>query len=195
MCIRDRFRTEVTDKVNQQNTELKETIKQQINGVSGKLDQQKSEVELLLENYEERNDRQLAEVKMNIETMEKRLDRMETEHQSLNEAVEEKLVENKQEVMEHVTRQLTRHKQDVTSNIQSMEHQLNNNNTKIEDTVVQLVLRVNEMEQNGNQTCVIREDRNTNHEVPHMKGYIRNPMEYLNRMQEYLQSAKENRWE
>ena len=109
--------------------------------------------------------------------------------------MEEKLGETKQDVMEHMTRELTKHKQEVTSNIQSMEHQLDNKNTKIEDTMVQLVLRVNEIEQNGNQTCVIREDKNTNHEVPHMKGYIRNPMEYLNRMQEYLHSTKENRWE
>ena len=54
-----------------------------------------------------------------------------------------------------------------------MGQQLDSNNTKIEDTMEQLVVRVNEIEQNGNQTCVIREDKNISHEVPHMKGYIK----------------------
>ena len=47
----------------------------------------------------------------------------------------------------------------------------------------------------SNQTCIIREDKNISHEVPHMKVYIKNPMEYSNRMKEYLHSTKENRWE
>ena len=139
----------------QNNEELKETIQQQINGVNNKLDQQKAEIELILKNYEEGNVRQFAEVKLDTETMENRLDNIETKQQSLKEEVEEKLGENKQEVIEQMTRELVKHKQEVTSNIQSMGQQLDSNNTKIEDTMGQLVVRVNEIEQNGNQTCVI----------------------------------------
>ena len=39
--------------VDQQNTKLKETIKQQLKGVNDKLDQQKAEVELILQNYDD----------------------------------------------------------------------------------------------------------------------------------------------
>ena len=88
----DQFRAEVMDKVDKQNTELKETIRQQINGVNDKLDQQKAEVKLILQNYEEGNVRQFAEVKVNIETMENRLDGMEMGLQSLKEEVEERCV-------------------------------------------------------------------------------------------------------
>ena len=46
--------------------ELKETIQQQINGVKNKLDQQKSEIKLILQNCEERNIRQSAKMKLDV---------------------------------------------------------------------------------------------------------------------------------
>ena len=43
--------------------------RQQINGVNDKLDQQKVEIKLILQNYEEKKVRQSAKVKLIIETM------------------------------------------------------------------------------------------------------------------------------
>ena len=81
-----RQRVDSENLLKQNNEELKETIQQQIKGVNDKLDQQKAEVKLILQNYEEGNVRQFAEVKVSIEKMENRLDRMEMGQHSLNEA-------------------------------------------------------------------------------------------------------------
>ena len=95
MCIRDR------NLLKQNNEELKETIQQQINGVNNKLDQQKAEIKLILQNYEERNVRQSAKVKLNIETMK---EIMSDENQSIETTIEDDMqsVETLNKITEEV---------------------------------------------------------------------------------------------
>ena len=65
----------------------------------------------------------------------------------------------------------------------------------IENKMGQLTSNVSEKGTVVSATYLKVHTYNNTYEIPHLKGHMRNPIEFLNLLREYLKRINQNRWE